>query len=346
MDEIYLTLEQNLCAARIFLNMFGFVLENSNDVNEFSKIKIFNKRMSEVGYLYFDNGKVVISAEYDNATLKADYGMPKVTSFVDVECKTADFALFGEWVSTINFEISGNDTNEFKGEILIDSSIDTEFGVNCICHPLISCSIPDKGEFTMKILRNGLMFGLDIKTNDSRERIEVNPWDDLNGFFLHDIKRGIISEEKYLYLYRRYAGVFNGAEKGEKKDKLHVFLKEKNQGEVTDYYNEFIQKVGKDDSRKSLIQKGSLMKQLDASAFQRIEELRKILVVDDVSLLDNFISVCYDSYTDDEIEALLGMKRERMQYQDGAGKLINSYFGIGNKNIFLPPEEQKKLLKG
>ncbi len=46
MVEKFLTLEQNICAARIFLNTFGLILENINKVNEFSKIKIFDKAVN------------------------------------------------------------------------------------------------------------------------------------------------------------------------------------------------------------------------------------------------------------------------------------------------------------
>ena len=38
MVEKYLTLEQNTCAARIFLNTFGLTLEDVSNINEFSKI--------------------------------------------------------------------------------------------------------------------------------------------------------------------------------------------------------------------------------------------------------------------------------------------------------------------
>ncbi len=43
MGEKYLTLEQNICAARIFLNTFGLTLENICGVNELKKIKILIK---------------------------------------------------------------------------------------------------------------------------------------------------------------------------------------------------------------------------------------------------------------------------------------------------------------
>ena len=41
MEKQYLTLKQNLCSARLFLNLFGLFLERTEEINEFSQIKIF-----------------------------------------------------------------------------------------------------------------------------------------------------------------------------------------------------------------------------------------------------------------------------------------------------------------
>ena len=87
------------------------------------------------------------------------------------------------------------------------------------------------------------------------------------------------------------------------------------------------------------------MKDLDPDMFEKIKNLKPLLSIGDVSLLDNLITVCYDSYSDEEIEALLGIRRNKMNYQDGADGLKESYFGIGQDSQFLSVEQQKKLLK-
>lgn len=84
-----MTLEQNTCAATIFLNTFDLNLENVSDVNEFSKIKIFDKDMNKVGELHFDNGKVIMSANYNNSILDANSDIVKISGFVDIECDNA-----------------------------------------------------------------------------------------------------------------------------------------------------------------------------------------------------------------------------------------------------------------
>lgn len=343
MIEKYLTLEQNTCAARIFLNTFGLTLENVSDINEFSKIKIFDKAMNEVGILRFDNGKVIMSANYNNSILDASFDIAKMSGFVDPECKSDDYALFGQWSSKIVFQVQKQDRIKLSGEFLIGSSADSEFGVSCLCHPLINCDVAGKGNITLKILRNGSTFGLKVTSGSYNETIDIMPYDDMNGFIRHVISNGEYDPKKYQHEYRKYMGVFP-AEKGDE-DKLQVFLSETEWDNQISFRNEFPLKAGDDNSETLIIQKGMLMQDLDPGMFKRIKEIREVLSIGDVSLLDNLVSVCYDSYTDEELSALLGLNRQRMSYQNGTDSLVKSYYGIGISNCFFPLETQKRLLK-
>lgn len=341
MEEQYLTYAQSISAARIFLNTFGFVLENVKSVDEFSRIKIFDKNVSEVGNLYFDSGKVVINTLYNNGDkLEASYDIPKIFGIVDIE---SNGALFGSWNSKINYQVQRQNGLKITGEFLVDASVDSEFGIKCLVHPILNCEVPGKGKINLKILRDGSTFCLEIKSDESYEIIDVRPWDNWNGYIRHDLKKGKYDEEKHAYSYRWYAGVFS-AGSNENKNKLHVFLNEEEYGKELSYRNEFPLKDGKDNTRECLLQKGKLMKEIDPSMYKKIKELRKILLVDDISLLDNLVSVCYDSYTDEALEALLGVERQKMKYQDGTDNLIKSYFGTGENSQFLSLEEQKRLL--
>lgn len=310
MNKTYLTLEQNICAARIFLNTFGLTLENVDEVNEFSKIKIFDKALNEIRELHFNNGKVIMSVNYNNSVLNASFDIAKMLEIIDPECKSAAYALFGEWSSKIDFKLKEQNGIKLSGEFLIISSIDTEFGVSCLCHPLINCEVPGKGNIILKILRDGSLFKLEIVAGENYETINVRPYDSLNGFLLHDIRKGKYDEKKYAYPYRRYAGIFNGAETGENKDKLHVFLNEEEDNNQLNFRSEFIPKVKSENSKENLLQKGRLMQELDPDMFEKIKKLRELLLIGDVSLLDNLISVCYDIHTDEELNALLGIKDE------------------------------------
>lgn len=341
MSEKYLTLEQNACAARIFLNTFGLTLENVSDINQFSKIKIFDKSMHEVGELRFENGKVIMSANYNDCMLNANFDLAKMSGFVDQECKSAPFALFGQWSSKIIFQVQKPNHIKLSGEFLVSNSVDTEFGVSCSCHPLINYEVPEIGNIILKILRNGSTFQLDIGASENHEVIDIRPWDELNGFFLHDIKEGKYDKEKHAYPYRKRVGIFNAAER----DKLRIFLSEKEYHNQRAFKNEFSPKAGDDNSKETLLQKGKLMQDLDPDLFEKIKKSREVLSIGEVPLLDNLVSVCYDSYTDEEISTLLGISRQKMKYQNGANSLVNSYYGIGISNCFFPPEAQKRSLK-
>lgn len=345
MSEKYLTFEQNTCAARIFINTFGLVLENLSDVNEFSKLKIFDKAMNEVGKLYFDKGKAIMSANYNSCVLDASFDIAK---FVDLRCENDLFSLFGQWFSKIYFQVQKPNDIKIFGEFLIDSSVNTEdveFGISCLCRPLINCEVPGGENIILKILRDGSTFSLESVAGENYEVIDVRPWDWLNGFLLHDIKKGKYDEGKHAYPYRRYAGIFNGAEVGENKDKLQIFLNEEKYHNRLTFRNEFLPKTGEDNSKEALLQKGKLMQDLDSDMFEKIKKLKEVLLIGDISLLDNLVSVCYDSYTDEELIALLGLSKQGTNYQNGADSLVKSYYGIGISNCFFPLEVQKRLLK-
>jgi len=341
MNEKYLTLAQNTCAARIFLNTFGLILENVINIDEFSKIRIFDKDMNVVGELHFDKGKVIINANYNNSLLEASYDISRVFGFIDIEF---DNALVGLWNSKIVFKLENNNHIKMDGEFLIDSSIDSSLEIKCLCHPLINCDVPNKGKFTLKIQRDGRTFGVGISSMNYNETIDIRPWDDLNGFIKHVISKGEYDPKKYLHEYRKFMGVFSAGSGNE--DKLHAFLSETEWDKQISLISEFPSKVGDDNSKELVIQKGLLMQELDYEMIEKIKYLREVLLsINGISLLDNLISVCYDSFEDEEIEALLGIKRNKMNYQDGANSLKESYFGIGQDSQFLSIEQQKKLLK-
>ncbi len=341
MSEKYLTPEQNTCAARIFLNTFGLTLENVDDVNEFSKIKIFDKAMNAVGELHFDNGRVIVSANYNNSMLEASFDIAKMLEFVDRECGNA---LFNQWFNKIAFQVQKPNNVKLSGEFLIESSADSEFGISCLCHPLINCDVAGKGNITLKILRDCRTFYLEVASGSYNETIDIDIMHcDMNGFIKHVISNGEYDPKRYTHEYRKYMGVFS-AGKGDE-DKLHVFLLETEWDNQISFRNEFPPKAGNDKSEAIVIQKGMLMQDLDPDMFKRIKQLREALSIGNVSLLDNLVSVCYDSYTDEELKALLDINRQRMNYQNGADSLVNSYYGIGINNCFFPLEAQKKIIK-
>lgn len=318
-----LNYEQGLCAVRIFLNSLGLIVDEIDRFDEKSTINIFDNNMNKVGSIYLDNGKILISAYYNHFVLNASYTLPAISSFKDYECVNMEYALYGNWENTIKYKI---DCNEFRldGNFFIDSSIDTEYGLSCSCHHLIFCKLLNK-IITIKILEDGLIFGVEIKDDNIDEKIQINPFDDLNGFFIHTIQN--------IDSYKKYSGIFLDTNDEENKDKLHLFLKESKGSKIINYRSTYISKIINDDNNEqAIIQKGMLMQKLDSSMYEVIKMVRNILKINNIYFLDNLISISYDDYTDNEIEALLGIKRGVKLYQDEEKDLISAYFGIKSKN--------------
>ena len=97
-----LSLKQNLCAARVFLNIFGFNLENIDNINSDIFIKIYNKENYEVGYLYFDADDIIIDANYARGYLRARYKKANVSSYKN---SLNSKKIYQEWSHKINFSI-------------------------------------------------------------------------------------------------------------------------------------------------------------------------------------------------------------------------------------------------
>ena len=191
MKKQYLTFKQSLCAARIFLNTFGFLLEEDEAINEKTKLKIYDREMNEVGYIYFNNNDLVIFANYKSAILKAIYKIPQIYGFVDEETVDSTFAIFGNWSNMIIFEIVKNDKTKLTGQFLITCSVDTELGANCTAHPYLIYKNGNK-KIALKILQDNVFLGIEFDTDKYNEKIFIRPFDYFNGFYVHDIKKLII----------------------------------------------------------------------------------------------------------------------------------------------------------
>ncbi len=340
----FLTLAQNTCAASVFLNLFGLILEERDTIDEFTELHIYDSSMTEIGNLRFNGGKVLMNATYPLGKLQASFPLAEATLFADHEgAKPGEFkaipALHGSWRSDIQYQYTKPDGITFNGSAILESSIDTEFGLNCLCHFLLKCDHPELGKVTLKILRDGSFLRLDMLKGEAYENINFSPFG-RHGQILHDIFSG---KSGTVMPYRYNAGVFDMSESKNLEDKFQVFLLEKEYERVLNHRNEFIDKIANARPSQLIIQQGYLMQQLDPRTYARLDDLRKLLTMGNISLLDNLISVCFDSYTDEEIKALLNCERHK-PYQNGLDNLIAAYFGLGKSSVFLPIEKHPQLL--
>ena len=323
-----LNLRQSICSAKIFLNIFGLILEDAEELDVSSKLKIFDSANNPVGSLSFDNSNVHISAEYSDTILEASYEIPEMTILCDHEDNDTLFAI---WYSNIIFLLKNNNIN-VSGEFYISNFVDEEFEYknNCRCQPLVRINSQNNSEFTLKILRDGKILGLEISSDDYNERIDITPFSNSSEFIVHDIKKGKYDSEKHSYPYRFYSGIFNAGKTHEKE--LLVYLEETGYKNYIDYIRTYEEKTSDDEN--DVIQKGLLMQKLDDDMFKKIKMLQEILRIGNISLFDNLVSVCYDSYSDEEIEALLAIRRKPFQYQDGSYDITSSYYDINKTNPF------------
>ena len=306
---------RNLCAARVFLNIFGLTL---GDVNETMVIKIFDNSRYSVGELSIIDNEVLLNAFYNGTFLKANYMMPK-------ELNGKDNGLLTTWTTDIKFTAQSISGRKTSGSIWLSSTLDSEKGIRCLCQPLIKTSQMPGQDITIKMRREIGLFTYVEHAGDMTEEIKIAPSDMDSGFIVHDITRGK-RENMEPYSYRKIAGIWNGADKGEDSKKLKTYRLEERHGEILDLLNEMVPKVGDDSSHERLLQKCELMKQIDPSMYEKIKVIREKLLIGDVSLFDNLISVCYEGNTDEEILALFGLDRLKMRYQNGETDLSSSYY--------------------
>lgn len=340
MKEQKLTFEQAIPASKIFLNTFGLILEDKDELTVDSRLKIYDKDYNIVGEVSFSDNLISISAEFNGLTLDANYEIPKIFSFIDKEGPKDE--VYGQWNSNIFFILTSENL-KLNGEFNLESSMDTEFGARCVCHPILRCDIPNVGKITLEMLRQGKTFGINVKREEYNEKIEIRPFDDLNGYILHDIKNGEYDKQKHSFPYRLYAGVFTAGRTEEYQNKLHIYYSESKYEEPLDYKNGYIDKVSNDTTKESVIQKGNLMQEIDKDMYKKIQIIRNILTFHDLSLLDNLISVCFDSYDKDEIKSLLGIEKQEFAYQDGSSKLKDAFFS--KKKTYVEDDIIKKITK-
>ncbi len=320
MRSYKLNLRECIPAAKIFLNIFGLTLDENNNIKCNDKV---------VGDLYVVDDTVLMRANYNDATLEASFDIPEANGFVDTESNNA---LFGEWRFPIKFESNCNNIN-YKGNMLFACTADSEYGLKCQLHPNIDIQLSENCKINLKMMEDFSFLRLDIEKPDYYETINISPWTFASSFLRHQIIDGK-EIRSYVHPYNFQAGVFPGAEVGELKDKLHVFLSEvvndNEEEKYLSFHNEFLPREGEPESKEALIQKGFLMQKLDKSMYEKIKGLNELMNIGNVSILDNLVSTCYCGFSDEEVIALLGFERQKMNYQDPANNLLEAYF---NKDV-------------
>lgn len=319
--EKHLTLEQNIRSAIIFLNIWGLKLEEKEKLNSNSVLQIYDQNNITVGEVRFDGNKTIMTANYNEINLEASYDNPVLGSLYDGDDRSI---LFGSWASNIFFEAKSSNFKELSGNFEIGCSIDSELGIKCNCRSLIKYIDCSDEIVEITLCRDGKMLGIKANTTDKSDVIDIMPWDDFNGFIVHDFRNNCENDNGLpIRLYARITK--SPADDKNLRQYLHTQFKEL---ELT--WDELVPKEKNDD----LIQKGSLMRQIDSSMFEKIREIRQKLMIGDVSFFANLISACYNDFSDEEIKMLIGVDKSTFTFQNSSNNLTHAYLGMCNEQGF------------
>ncbi len=317
MKRKLLTLEQNLCSAKVFLNVFGLTLESRENIDEHSELNILNKENEPVGKLFFKEGKACIKANTTEGKLKAKYDMAECMGFIDAECNNAKHL---EWASNIDFKLTNERKKILDGILQIQCLADSDFGMKCQCHAKLGMEKPRESNETITLMRDGSIFSYEKYQVNTRELIGIFPPNLVDSFIVHRIDNNP-GDSGYS------ATTYYGVQQTKDPNKIQtITFQKENYRCVSNNRDTYFLNV---DKRAGTIQIGDLMQEIDPSYTDTMERISKDYIINGVPLLDNLISISTSSYTDDEVRALFGRDRINVEFQDGSEDVTEAAFGIG-----------------
>ncbi len=333
--------KRNIRAAILFLNIFNLKLEKKDNVNQYTTLEIKNSFDKTVGKLYFEDKNVKIKTNTNFGLMTAEY---EFSNFKNIELpeNSDEFRsfYFNRWQPRIKYNIVKDENNRFEGDLLIDCDIDETYGASVKAHSILSYFQNGKKIINLIFQEDGFPFAVEITTDNATELIRVSLFNSYLDYINHEIK--IYDNENNL-TYRKIDSV---AQKNEiESDMLRTFhYVEENNQTKEHIRNEFKKVVNDDDAKEAIIQKCNLINNQDCSLYEKINELRVFFRLGNTDLINILSNICLSSYDDDEVKAMLGFNRTKVNFQDGAVTNEEAYFGLGNDNKFLTQEEQKRLM--
>lgn len=328
-----LTREQNLAAARVFLSIFDLTLEDTDKINEVTSLEIYNP--NPVGTLNFTDNKITISVDSLDGKLEANYDFANIFTISTGENGISS----KEWSNNIKFSYDINNGVKLTGDFLIGACIDDEFGLTCLCQPLLSCEIADKEKVNISMFRNQKFFDLQSIKENYQEEISIDK--DTN-LIIHNISQDTNQSKTNVVAYSRY---YKHKEEDENKQYLGVRSIKYKDGKAIRYNQQSIPAIS-DSQYDNFIQQCKMLHELDPSISNKIKNLQRDLIIHGVPILDNIFNVCYDGYSNLDLQTIFNTEISHFTYQDYAENLKDSYFGISNdKNYFSISKNHKQLIK-
>jgi hypothetical protein len=247
---------------------------------------------------------------------------------------------FANWVSHIKFNYFLGNGDKLSGCFNLSSTADTEVGLRCFGHMEMTYLTYEKQRIDFKVFRNGTLFYASVLNDDIEEDMDIlTSYNEFLGYSIFHQKKVGLKEKKHYYFSEitEYA-----TEPGYKRliarDVDYIGEEVK-----TNSYDNNKYEIDKNkDYKEELMENIDLVKTVDTEIFDKIKGLCESFKIGDTLILKNLVSACFDSFTDEEFEAIFSFKRDRSFYQDGANSLVDSYFELKNidKN-----DKVKKLIK-
>lgn len=311
------SIDGNIRTAVVFLNMFELYLIKEEGIALKEEVAIVNKGGLVVGKLIVDD-VISIEAQTDLGFLKAKYPFAKALCFRDMEVVSQP--RHASWMTPINYEIN-NDNESFLGVVNFDIAIDDEFGMRCLAHNDLVYSVGGEKRLSLTLQNNGITFGLTFLENNKYETIKLRPFSLIMPYMEHDVK---IDNKRY-----KYTCIANKSEI--ERNKLSVLHLEDENGELVrkalfyedkEDYNPILYADGK----KTFFQIWKLAHLTDKDILEKIKQARESLCRGNISFLDSLINSSFISFTDEDIEVMLGIQRQILMYKGVARELKQLYF--------------------
>ena len=315
-------LNQNLCCAKLFLNMFGLYLRNEET--------IVNNLEEPVGKVSLSNNEVIIQAETEIGTLNASYKLTNVS-------KSYDNYLPGKnlyWRNNIQFQILNH--HIFNGTMVMDINLDSLLSSKCLLATKLNYNDVDGENVSIEI--DGHRFKYIIQNDHLREVVKIEPFN-LDGPYMthrrveqdnHNSSTSHDSIEKIQTVWR---GIWDNFDKLTTLVLLYKNDKEENRD--FKYYDQEEVENYKDKA----IQIGHLMNQVDESFSKKIKEAIDLFKGKNISFLENLIDISLFHYSDEIKEALFGQPIKKMKYYNGENTLLAAYLDINGENPYNIPKD-------
>lgn len=338
MKEKFLTLEQNLCGARIFLNFIGLNLEPKEGlVNFYDKLNVYNNENIEVGKVYFENESVVINAITDFGELSATYPIGKISGFRDIE---TDGGVFTDWQHTIKYSLKNY--KNFEGNLQMHISMDTTFGINFRVHSKINYIDKLGNNVTIKLMDDGDPFSYTAAKEGFKEELRISPWDDYEPYMCHTVSNGDFNKETRNFLNERVNFVWHNGDQD--RSHLRVISAEAKNYETTKCEEVLVDRIMNNNTEEAVIQKAELIHEKDDTFAKKIGEIIDDFKTDNVSFMENLIEASFNKMSDKEKTALFGREIPKISYYNGSDNLIDAYFNFNNGNLFVSDKAYTKMM--